>query len=153
MPENTIPAGYKLVEAGTLMTFEILATDIKPTAGDEDKIVDMTLQLEEDLVESCALGFMFALCLQSFHHGRPRGYSGNWFEDEDEFTVEDFLDHLRYWRGNLHIDLDYIRGRCLKTTVTIEKDGKCRLHTHNRGEALTRWVVLMRGKKFLSAVE
>ena len=132
MTDAPIPAGYKLVQAGTLMTFDVLKTDIKPTVGDEDKIVDMELQLDEDLVESCSLGFMFVLCLQSFHHGRPRGYSGDWFEDDDEFTVEDFLDNLRYWLGNLHIHLDYIRGRCLKTTITIEKDGKCthRLQGH-----------------------
>lgn len=38
----------------------------------------MELQLDEDLVENC---------LQSFHHGRPRGLSGNWFEDDDDFTA------------------------------------------------------------------
>ena len=151
--DSTTPAGYTLVESGSLMPFEIIGTDIQPTVGDEDKIVDMELQLDEELVENCALGFMFVLCLQSFHDGRPRGFSGNWFEDDDEFTVEDFLDHLRYRFGNLHINLDYIRGRCLKTTITIEQDGKCRAHTHNRGEALTRWVDRLQGKKFLKAVE
>jgi hypothetical protein len=39
MTDTSIPAGYKLVESGTLMLFEILKTDIKPTVGDEDKIV------------------------------------------------------------------------------------------------------------------
>lgn len=152
MPDHPNPAGYKLVESGTLMTFDVVSTDIRPTPGDEDKIVEIELKLDEDLLATCALGFMFVVCLQSFHHGRPRGISGAWFEDDDELTVEDFLDNLRYSNGNLHIFLDYVRGRCLKTTITIGKDGTCQLQTYNRGEALTRWVDLLRGKKFLEPV-
>ncbi|MEQ9319516.1 MAG: hypothetical protein RIF41_10180 [Polyangiaceae bacterium] len=152
MPDHPDLAGYKLVESGTLMTFDVVSTDIRPTPSDDDKVVEIELQLDEDLLASCALGFMFVLCLQSFHHGRPRGISGAWFEDDDEFTVEDFLDNLRYSHGNLYIFLDYVRGRCLKTTITIGKDGKCQLQTYNRGEALTRWVDLLRGKKFLEPV-
>lgn len=48
--DTTIPAGYKLVESGTLMLFEVPKTDIKPTVGNEDKIVDMELQFDEELV-------------------------------------------------------------------------------------------------------
>ena len=135
------------------MLFEIVKTDIKPTVDNEDMVVDVELQLDEELIESCALGFMFVICLQSFHHGRPRGVSGNWFEDDDEFSVDDFLQGLRYANGSLHIFLDYVRGRCLKTTVTVEKDGKAHLQTYNRGQALTRWLDQLRGKKFLEPVK
>jgi hypothetical protein len=141
--------GYKLIKDATLVEFEVLKTDIQPTVGNDDKLVNMELQLEEDLVESCALGFIFALCVLSFHDGRPRGISGHWYEDEDELAVSDFLEHLRYRSGRLHVHLDYIRGRCLKTTVDLMPDGKLRLRTVNRGEAATRWVDYLRGENFL----
>ena len=58
-PDHTNIAGYKRVENGTLMLFEILRTDIRPTPSDEDKIVEMDLQLDEELMETCTLGFMW----------------------------------------------------------------------------------------------
>jgi hypothetical protein len=42
---------------------------------------------------------------------------------------------------------------CVKTTVEVSSDGKALIETVNRGQAATRWVERLRGKKFLQAVE
>jgi len=46
MPQTPSPAGYKLVEAGTLMEFEVLSTETKPTASDDGAIVDLPFSVE-----------------------------------------------------------------------------------------------------------
>jgi hypothetical protein len=92
------------------------------------------------------------LGLLSFHDGRPRGVSDKWFDD-DQFTAADMLRHLRFERGALCVHVDYLRARCMKTDVEMSKDGRVRLKTVNRGQAATRWVDRLRGKKVLRAVE
>lgn len=153
MTENKTPIGYKLIKDATLIDFEILKSDIQATVDNDDKIVTVDLQLEEDLADTCALGFMFALGVLSFHDARPRGVSGHWYEDDDELSIDDFLEHFEYRRGKAHVYFDYIRGRCLKTTIEVAPDGKLQLQTVNRGEAATRWLDRLRGKKFLRPVD
>jgi hypothetical protein len=143
----------KLLRDGTLFEeIEILETLIKPTVGNEDWHVRVTFRVEEDLVESCGFGLIFVLGALSFHDGRPRGVSGAWFEDEDRFTAADMLHHLTFERGALCLYVDYLRGRCMKTTVEVSSDGKVVLDTVNRGQAATRWVDRLMGKKPLQAV-
>ena len=145
---------YELVRDGTLFEeIEILDTKIVPTTGDEDWAVTIEFKVEAELLESCAFGLIYVLGLLSFHDGRPRGASGKWFEDEDQFTAADMLRHLEFARGRLSMDIDYLRGRCLKTSVDVSSDGHVQLKTVNRGQAATRWVDRLRGKKFLREVE
>jgi hypothetical protein len=66
--------------------------------------------------------------------------------------VADLLRHLTFVRGRLHFYADYVRGRMVKTTVEIDEDGKILLETVNRGEAATRWVAKLQGKKILALV-
>ena len=54
--------------------------------------------------------------------------------------------------GVMHYYGDYLRGRCLKTTIEMHPDGRLVLETFNRGQAATRWVDRVRGKKLLEAV-
>jgi hypothetical protein len=75
---------------------------------------------------------MFALAVLSFADARPRGVSDMHFADGDEFTVADLLAHLRYQRGELHFDADYVRGRCMKTDVTVRPNGHVTLATRCR---------------------
>jgi hypothetical protein len=119
-------------------------------AGDENH-VRITLQIPEDDVECFA--FVYVLGLLSFHDGRPRGYSGRFFDDDDEWKAEDMLRDLKFRKGRLHFDADYVRGRCLKTTIEVTNDGIVTVETANRGEAAIRWVDKLRGKKYLQAVE
>lgn len=145
---------YQLVQDGTLFEdIEILDTKIEPTVGNEDWAVTIVFRVEEDLIESCAFGLVYVLGLLSFHDGRPRGVSGKWFEDDDEFTAADMLRHMRFERGTLKMYVDYLRGRCVKTDVEVSSDGRVTVRTVNRGQAPTRWVDRLKGKKFLRAVE
>lgn len=109
-------------------------------------------RVDEDLIATCAIGLIYVLGLLSFHDGRPRGISGNWFDDDDEFTVADMLQHLKFERHKLHLYVDYLRGRCLKTTVDVSSDGHVLRETVNRGQAAT-WLERLRGKGFMRAVE
>jgi len=49
--------------------------------------------------------------------------------------------------------VDYPRGRCVKTSVDVSGDGHVLLERVNRGQAATRWVDRLKGKKFLRPVE
>ena len=49
-------------------------------------------------------------------------------------------------------ETDYVRGRMMKTTVTVSPDGRFTLTTTNRGEAANRWVAQLQGKKVLRPV-
>jgi hypothetical protein len=147
------PVEHKLARDGTLFeNIEVLNTKIESTVGNEDWHVRIDLQLDEDLVATCAFGFLYVIGVLSFHDGRPRGASGTWFEDEDQFNAADMLQYTTFEYGKLHMYVDYLRGRCVKTTVEVGSDGRALVETVNRGQAATRWVDRLRGGKFLRAV-
>jgi len=55
--------------------------------------------------------------------------------------------------GTLCLSTDYLRGRMMKTDVTIRPDGRIDLITRNRGEAASRWVMRLQGKRILQALK
>jgi hypothetical protein len=150
---DDVPIEAQLVRDGLVPEIEIVDTKIEPTFGDDDFQVRIEMRIEEELVASCALGVIFVLGSLSFQDGRPRGASEAWFEDADVFTAADLLRHLRYPNGRLQLDVDYLRGRCIKTEVDVWRDGRVRLETVNRGQAATRWVDRLRGKRVLTLVK
>ena len=157
MTASDRPAAYKLVENGTLVAFDVTKTDVQANVDGEEAFVRIDLQLGEvedddrsQDQEWGAFGFIFVLACMSFHDARPRGVSGAYFEDKDELTVADFFECLRYERGELRFSADYIRGRCLKTDVTVKPDGAVVLETRCRGESATRWLDRLNGKKHLT---
>jgi hypothetical protein len=150
--DRSIPIEHKLIHDASLIDIEVIESDANPTVGDEDWHVRMQLQVDEDLVETCAHGLIFTIGVLSFHDARPRGISGEWFEDNDQFAAADMLNHITFERGRLHMYVDYLRGRCVKTTVEIGSDGKVLLETVNRGKAALNWVARLQGKKLLKAV-
>ena len=161
MATNDRLAGYKLLETGTLVEFDVVETKIEESPGGEETVVRIDLLLgeqEEDDDERSldhewgAFGFVFCLGLLSFADARPRGYSEEMFVEQDELEVADLLDHLRYERGKLRFSADYIRGRCVKTDITVRPDGTATLETRCRGEAATRWVARLKGKKVMEEV-
>lgn len=154
-------AAFELLRTGTLVHFELVETDVRPpTADGEEYALRAELQLGEvdddgdrsDDESWGAFGFIFALAVLSFHDARSRGYSEIEFENADEFDLKDFLDHLRYESGGLRFSADYVRGRCMKTDITVRNGGRTTLETLCRGEAATRWLDRLRGKKILKAV-
>ena len=153
MTDEYEPIEHDLIRAGTVVDFEVVDTKVEPTAAGDDSHVRLTLQMPEDDVECFAFALVYVLGLLSFHDGRPRGYSGRFFEDDDEWRADDMLRHLEFRRGCLHFYADYVRGRCVKTTVEVTSHGIVTVETVNRGEAALRWVDKLNGKNFLRAVE
>ncbi len=151
-------AGYKLLETGSLVAFDVVDTHIENFAGITSVRLELQLgEIDEDRErtedhEWGSLGFIFCIAALSFDEARPRGISEMDFEEVDEFSMADLVDHLRYERSKLRFSSDYIRGRCMKTDVTVGPDGSATIETRNRGESATRWVQLLKGRKHLKAV-
>lgn len=145
--DNAEPLESFLLRQGVLCEFEVVATTITPTVGDDDYAVEIKFQLHEDDVERGSLGFMFTLMALSFNDARPRGISDQDFKERDELEVRDFLGTLDLKPTGLHTYLDYLRGRCVKTSIDASGEGVIVLQTVNRGQAATRWVDRMRGQR------
>ena len=132
----------------------VTSSEVSPTSTG-DRYVRIEGRLGDDEtgdVEWAAVGFIYAIGVLSFAAARPRGVSGMHFEPQDQWTAADLLRHLRYERGRLVCETDYVRGRMMKTTVTVFPDGRFTLTTTNRGEAASRWVAQIQRKKVLRPV-
>jgi hypothetical protein len=156
MAEEQIPAEYELLHTATLTDIAVVNTEVTPTS-DDDSWVAIEAKVgneeeDENDVEWAAFGLIYAIGVLSFADARPRGASEIEFADKDDWYVGDMLKHLRYEHGELHFYADYVRGRMMKTTVTVRPDGTFRLETVNRGQAATRWISRLQGKKLLSLV-
>lgn len=149
-PES--PIEHKLIRDASLLDIEVVESNVQPTVGDEDWVVRMQLQVDEEIIDSCAHGLIFAIGVLSFHDARARGVSGEWFEDGDQFTTADLLSHISFEHGRLHMYVDYLRGRCVKTSIDVASDGKVRLETVNRGKAALAWIARLQGRKLLEPV-
>jgi hypothetical protein len=74
------------------------------------------------------------------------------YQVKDEFSVADFFECLSYGERGLHLHADYIRGRCMRTDVTIRPDGTVTLTTWGRGQCALRWLDRLQGKKTIAEV-
>lgn len=157
---DDVPIEYELLRQATLADIIVLDTRVNPTSADDKHVrIEGRLGPEEDEdgepsadVEHYSFGFIYAIGALSFADARPRGVSGMHFKEKDDWSAGDMLRRLRFEKGELYFYADYVRGRCLKTTVVIRPDGTFLLDTVNRGEAATRWVARLQGKKILSPV-
>lgn len=152
--EPQVAIEFEWIKDALAADVEIRKTEINPTT-DDDKHVRIEGRLggeEDDDVAWAALPVIYVLGALSFEDARPRGYSEADFVKKDAWKAEDMLRHLRFERGELYFYADYVRGRMMKTTVTIRKDGTFTLESVNRGEAATRWAMRLQGKKILGAV-
>jgi hypothetical protein len=152
-------AGYQLLETATLVDFSIGEPIIQACTDGENVFLQVDLMLggddeEEpaDIAEWASFGLIFALAVYSFADARPRGISDMDFVDDDEFTVNDLFECLRFVTGELRFSSDYIRGRCMKTDISVRKDGQLTLSTRNRGQAALRWLDRLQGKKMLTLI-
>lgn len=105
------------------------------------------LRIEEDDVETSAFGIMYSVALLSFLQARPAGNSVVSYQEEDAWYPEDFHRHVSFRQGKLHFYADYVRGRLMKTTIEISKDGSVVIHTINRGDQATEWAEFLLGKR------
>jgi hypothetical protein len=156
-------AGYRLLETGTTVPFRIIEQELTSGPDDAEFAARVELQFDsdeegedyepDDIVEWGAFGFLFTVGALSFADARPREASIVEYAEKDELTVSDFLEHLRFVRGELHVYMDYIRGRRIKTEMIVRPNGTARLQTFGRGNAAIRWLERIQGKKMLQVVE
>jgi hypothetical protein len=159
--------GFELLKTGTLVSFRILEEHVVNAPADEAEF-GMRVHLkfvseegeegldEDDVAENIAewgsLGFMFILAVLSFSEAKPRNSSIVEYQEKDEFGLADFIERLRFVRGELHYDADYIRGRRIKTRVAARSNGTATVDTVGRGKSVLRWLERMQGKKLLQMV-
>jgi len=156
-------AGYRLLETGTTVPFRIIEQDFTSGPDDADFAARVELRFDsdeegeeyepDDIVEWGAFGFLFTVGVLSFADARPREASIIEYAEKDELTVSDFLEHLRFVRGELHFYVDYIRGRRIKTEMVVRPNGTATLQTFGRGKAAIRWLERLQGKKMMQVVE
>lgn len=116
--------------------------DVDPEADpDEDD--------DSNVIESCAFGLIYALGVLSFADARPRGRLGHALPREGRVAGWRHAPSPPVRARPAPLLRRYVRGRCLKTTIEIDWDGKITLETVNRGEAATRWVAKLQGKKVI----
>jgi hypothetical protein len=152
-------AGYQLLETASLVDFKRGEPLIQTCTDGENLFlqVDLVFGVDdedepEDIAEWASFGLIFTLAVLSFADARPRGHSDIDFVDDDEFTVADLFECLRFANGELRFSADYLRGRCMKTDITVRRDGRVILSTRNRGQAALRWLDRLQGKKTLKLV-
>ncbi len=159
MDDNVkIPVEYELLQTATLVNITVLKTETGPTPAEdswlriEAKVIDEEDDDAND-VEWSAFGLIYALGVMSFSDARPREMSAKDYVEKDDWFVGDMIRNLRFEHGELHFYADYVRGRLMKTTVIVRPDGTFRLETVNRGQAATRWISKLQGKKLLEVVK
>ena len=160
MDDVSRPAWQQLLETGILVQFRILDTHTESAPDKESVAVRADLIFTGDdadtepseVAEWGACGFLYTVALLSFDDARPRGYSENDFLAKDNFTAGDFFECLSYRNGELHLGIDYVRGRCMKTDITVRPDGTATLQTWGRGQTALRWLDRLQGKKKLALV-
>ncbi|MBY0274275.1 hypothetical protein K2Z84_02965 [Candidatus Binatia bacterium] len=146
-----IPIEHELItQAAGLVDLQVIDTQIEHFMGNTK--VRIVMEEDPEVLESCALGLIFTFGALSFHDAKPRGVSADYADGVDEFTVSDLVRHLRFPKERIYFYADYLHGRMMKTSVEVSPDGKVVLETVNRGEAATRWVARLQGKKVVSLV-
>lgn len=150
---------YRLLETGALVGFRLVEDQLETSLDGQNLFARLELVLGSDeeyepaeLAEWGSFGFIYALAVLSFADARPRGVSDIDYIEEDDFSVADLLDCLRFVRGELHFSADYLRGRSVKTDIIVRANGTVTLTTRSRGKTPWRWLDRLKGKKHLEPV-
>jgi len=165
MTETDRSAGDRLLQVGAGVPCRVIGHEVLPALDEAEFGIRLELKLgadgedgddaddPEDLVEWAAFGLMFVLGLLAFEDARPREMSTRDYRERDELSVSDFFEGLTFRRGELHFRADYIRGRRVKTEITVRSDGSVTVTTVGRGKAPLHWLDRLKGKKAMHAVE
>lgn len=155
MAPDDEPIELDLLRSGTCVDLHTQEPSITPVPHADDVAIGDRVNVrvegrigdeEDDDVEFAALGLIYTFGALSFADAGPRGNSHIDFRLKDEWTAADMLRHVRFVRGELHFYADYVRGRMMKTTVQIRKDGTFFVETVNRGETALAWLAKLQGK-------
>jgi hypothetical protein len=134
-------AGWRACACGRIALRDIEARAAKSVAGSH--AISDDLPLEHELIEQSTL--LDDLVVVETTIPPTVG-------DDDRLQGDDLVRTLRFVRGTLEVDFDFLRGRCIETRVTVSSNGSAELETVNRGEAAMRWVDRMRAKTLLWAL-
>ena len=155
-------AGRALLRIGAAVPVRLLGESVTPGADEGEFALRLEFSFADDdspdedradVVEWGTLGFLFVIGVLSFADARSRGFSDIEYVEQDEFRVADLLGGLKFRRGELHLDTDYVRGRRMKTHVVVRPEGTGTLRTIGRGKAALRWIGRLRGEKLMRAVD
>ena len=142
------PYEFDLIDQAMTTPIEI---DAASGDGDFDHL-KVTCKISEDDVDTSAFGLLYTISLLSFIDARPAGVSEMHYNEKIDWSATDLLRCLSYVHGELRFDADYVRGRRMKTIIYIKSDGTLILETSGRGQAATRWISRIQGKKVLSLI-
>jgi hypothetical protein len=164
MSENDRSAGHRLIEIGAGVPLRVLGHEVLPALDEAEFGIRLELKLgadgedgddaddPEDLVEWTAFGLIFVLGQLAFEDARPRELSALEYRERDELSVADFFEGLTFRGGALHFRADYIRGRRVKTDITVRSGGSVTVTTVGRGKSPLRWLDRLKGKKAMRVV-
>lgn len=153
--DNNRLTGIHLLEATIGIELEVLVNEYQELPLDDGTVNSshkIVFQITEEEPDISAIGVLFALALMSFTYAAPRGYSFNDFIPDEEYNLGYFLEGLRFERGVLSHESDYVSGRCLKTDISYEPGGRIAISTRNRGRGADRWLIHLQGKKHIQAL-
>ena len=140
--------GYDLLKLAVGIHLLIEEAQRFPEHGpDEEAGFRLRFRVVEEDLEVLAFPILFTIGVLSFTGARPAGTSEQYFEESDEWSLPDMIEHLRYAAGRLELSTDYIRGRRMKTDVTIHPDGRILLETRGRGSEAEEWIAVLKGEK------
>jgi hypothetical protein len=149
MSDNAPPV-HEILRAAPLVRFRILRAE-----GEERRDGSwqrVTCHVHREDLPWGAVPMIYVIGVSSFADARPRGRSEIDYEDKDEWTVADMASRLRFERSSLSFEADYVRGRMVKTDVTVGPDGRLIVETRNRHEMALRWLRTLKGQKHLRLV-
>ncbi len=145
--KDDVDAVCDLAKSAALARFRILGVEGEEHSDRSWQRV--TCHIHREDLPWGAIPIIYALAALSFGDARPRGASGLDYEEKDEWRIADMVPRLQFERVGLVFDADYVRGRMMKTTVTVGSDGKLVVETRNRHEMATRWLQALKGKKHI----
>ncbi len=146
----------KLLEESIGVPIKILTNDYQELPFGENQVNSqqkIVFQIEEEEPDLWAIGILFTLSLMSFTYSAPRGYSENFFVPDEQWSLDCFLDGLRFENGSICFTSDYVSGRLMKTDIDFAPGGKVTLTTRNRARGAERWLLNLQGKKHIEAVK
>jgi len=147
---DTRQAEYELLANAARLSIRVLTSDGIEESGASWQT--LRCKIRRDDVEDGALALIFTIAALSFHDARPRGYSFEEFVEGDEWTLADLCTYLRFRSGDLVLDVDYLRGRMTKTTISVRSTGVVEIRTVNRHQMAGRWLDTLKGRKRLRLV-
>ena len=148
---DEMEAVYELMKSAAVAGFRIC--HIEGEEHPDRSWQHVTCHLHREDVSWSAIPLIYVIGTLSFADARPRGVSDIDYIEKDEWHLADMIPRLQLERGGIVFDSDYVRGRMMKTRVTVGPDGKMVVETRNRHEMAVRWLRTIKGKKHLRLVE